>query len=492
MSALLTLADLEKRLPGGIRLFESPGPIADAFVESQVPVALINGPQGSAKTTSCIRKIVGEARRMPPGPDGVRRYVPGIWRHKFGSLWASTIPSWWKIFPKDYPTKDAWTGSAPRQAEHVIRFQDGWGVVEITARFHAFGEAMDPADLRGLEFTDVWLNEWDTLPEDAFTYLAGRVGRAPPPETMGRQGRIFGDCNAPDVLSYVYRDFWQTRRPGYHLFRQPGGLEPDAENIKVLGRGYYEQQAMLNAHRPWWVRRMIDNKPGFTRDHDIVYPTFDDERMVSPRELQVFPEIPVLVGVDGGLTPAAAFLQQLADGQVRAPAEIALERGDEGDLGEAMLAMMARPRFRGCEFVVVADPATGAGDGTSNGSFRSRLAKKLGLEVRLASSNVPTTRIQALKDPIEAKRFLIDGVHCPRLRRGFSQTYHYHRVRGTDDRSSVVKTPDSHVVEAAQYAAMELGTSQARHRRTALLEERRRRQEEGRAAGRYSPFRRRA
>jgi hypothetical protein len=78
------------------------------------------------------------------------------------------------------------------------------------------------------------------------------------------------------------------------------------------------------------------------------------------------------------------------------------------------------------------------------------------------------------------------------LRRGFNQTFCYHRARGSNERSRVVKNPDSHPCEAAEYAAMETGHGHAR-----LLESQRRRERDARAkrakeSGRYNPLARRA
>jgi hypothetical protein len=90
--------------------------------------------------------------------------------------------------------------------------------------------------------TDAYLNEWTTLPEELFGMLADRVGRDPPHEVIGGPGRFFGDANAPDVQSYVYSHFYESGAEhgvtgdGYRLFRQPGGLDPHAENIQAVGR----------------------------------------------------------------------------------------------------------------------------------------------------------------------------------------------------------------------------------------------------------------
>lgn len=470
----------------------SAGPVSDAFILSTDAVAGIVGPQGSAKTTSSVKKAVLEATRVWPDERGHRRYVLGIWREKYGNLWSATIPSWFKLLPKEL---GHFVGSSPRPAEHVIPFEDGHGPITLIARFEAFGDQANPEDLKGKEYADVWLNEMDTLPEALFEMLVGRIGRDPPREKMRRDGRIWGDFNAPDILNWCYRDFYEDMKPGYRLYRQPGGLEPNAENLAIVGRGYYEQQAKLNAHRPWWIRRMIHNKPGFTRDLAIVYPEFDDDRNVASGELEVFRELPVLVGIDGGLTPAAVFCQEMSDGQFRVLAEIAMERGSETGLAAAMNALMAR-RFRNCEFAVVCDPAMGAGEDTEDGSARFRLEKALGLKVKLARTNQTDARWEAVRDKLKLgldggrPGFLLDP-SCKGLRRGFNQTYHFRAFRGSNELSTVEKSFDSHVHDGLQYAALLCGSSEARQRRSDIERAiRARREASRRDTERYSPMKR--
>lgn len=480
----------------GLKIFESAGPVSDAFMRSTGSMDLINGPVGSGKTTTAIKRALYSATRMPP-IGGRRRYVLGVWREKYDQLWSGTIKSWWRVLPPE--TFGGWTGTRGRGAEHRIEFEDAFGPIEFLAIFRAFGEAMDEDDTKGLEFTDCYLNEADTFPEGAVTNLIGRVGRDPPETVTGRPGRIFSDCNAPAITSPVYRDFFEVLRPGYRLFRQPGGLEPNAENQAALGRGYYERLARLNAHRRWWVRAMVHNQPGYQRDADVVYPAFDDDEHVSAQPLAVYPELPIVVGIDGGLTPAAVYQQELPNGQVRWLAEICITRGGATELAEAMLAYEAQ-HFRECEFFDVCDPAMDAGADTRDGSSRQRLEKVLGRPVRLGATNVLDTRVTAVAELLKRRTgdgqigFLLDGTRCRQLRRGFNQTYTWRKIQGTAERSGIVKNPDSHPHDAGQYAALEVGQSHARKRRSAMAEERKRRREAARnpkERKRYNPLERR-
>lgn len=486
-------AALKITADGASLLARSPGPVADAFLVDRSPVSAIMGPQGSAKTTTCIKRAILRTQRMPPWAEGgtLRRYTLGVFRQTYRQLWDGTIPSWLSVLPKKADNAE-WHGSSPNPATHRVRWRDPWGECELVAMFRAFDESADPNSMRGAQFTDVYLNEMDTLPEDLFTWLVGRVGRNPVETILGRPGWIFGDLNAPDVLNWTYRDFVEEPKPGFTLYRQPGGRDPGAENLDVVGPDYYARQASLNAHRPWWVRRMVDNRPGFSRDADLVYPEFDDVTMRAATPLEVCPELPVVIGSDAGGVTHAAAVMQFAYGQCRVLAEVIPDRGGATELGEALAEELAKPRYKGCQFVAVADPASGAGEDTKDGSDRKRLEKALGVKVEKAPSNDPLERHAWLRPFLRIvggkPMFLLDP-SIKAIRRGLNQTYHYLRARGSNERQRVAKTPDSHPVEALEYGCSQSGVAAVLRRKRERDKTRADRAAKGE---RFHPLRRRA
>lgn len=480
-----------KQTDGGRNLLaSSPGPISDAFLLDRSPVSVIVGPQGSAKTTTCTKRALLRTTRMPPWANGVRRYTLGIFRQTYRQLWDSTIPSWLAVLPKKAENAE-WSGSSPNPATHVVKWRDLWGECELHALFRGFDESADPNSMRGSQFTDVWLNELDTLPEDLFVWLVGRVGRNPVETVLRRPGWLFGDMNAPDVLNWTYRDFFEDPKPGYTLYRQPGGRETGAENLDVVGPDYYARQASINAHRPWWVRRMVDNRPGFSRDADLVYPEYDDDTMRASAPLEVYPELPVIVGSDAGGTTHAAAILQFAYGQCRVLAEVIPPRGGATELGEAVADVLAQPRFKNCEIVAVCDPAAKAAEDTKDGSDRKRLEKAMGVKVDLAPSNDPNERhawLRAFMKVVGGKPMFLLDPSIKSIRRGLNQTYAFRKARGTNERQAVVKTPDSHPVEGLEYGCSKSGASATLRR----VKDRERARSDRKAAPRerFNPLRR--
>lgn len=486
---------------GKVNLLRSAGPVSDAYIMGTHAISCLAGPVGSGKTIASEKKGLVEAQRIFPGADG-RRYVLGNFRQKYDALWKAAIPSHWKLFPKDFPGSK-WAGASPRAARHDLFFKDAFGVIHMTTHFLAHGEDADPEDLRGLEFTDVQLGEMDTLPQELLIGLGRAVGREPPREITRRLGRIFGDMNAPDVLNWTYPVFYENLQPPYMLYRQPGGLDHGAENLQAHGgdHAYYQQIVDANRTNPWYVRRMVHAIPGVTRATDMVYDQFNEDVQLSKVTLKPEPSLPVLVGIDGGFTPAAVYGQEMPDGQWRSLREIALERGGMEELAAAMLALEARD-FRGCDFYDICDPAMLAGEDKdiddereqriSKGSDRQRLARALGRPVHPAQTNNVSRRIDAVRAKIGTggRSYLLDQ-SCHGLLRGKRQTYQFRKLQGSNDISSIMPTFDTHVADAEQYAMLECGTTAARKRNDEIGAARLRRREENRGVKRYNPVRRR-
>src|SRR5262249_49378189 len=150
------------------------------------------------------------------------------------------------------------------------------------------------------------------------------------------------------------------------------------------------------SHRPWWIKRMVHNKPGFTRANAPVWGEWDDDRNMAAATIPVIKELPVITGTDGGLTPSTVYMQERSNGQLRILAECPLERGGMRDLATAMLAI-EETRFAGCQFVSRCDPAMGAGEDLEEGSDRERLSEYLGRNVELAPTNNPDARHEAIR-----------------------------------------------------------------------------------------------
>lgn len=465
------------------------GPIADRFAKDRTYLSCIMGPYGSAKTTTCFQRILWAAMWQRPGPDGVRRSRGCIIRDTYAQLQANVMKDWFAWFPK---TKDNWNGET---LTHTLRLEmpnlDGPGIssiLEIEILFRALGEdGKAESVFKGMQLTWLWLNECDTLVQAVLKFGAPRVGRYPMAKDGGcAWSGIFADMNAPDIDNWTYELFvnedlgltpeeMDAMRAAYGsdfgvaFHRQPGGLEPEAENLMNLPPGYYDRlKISLTSEND--QRRFIHNQFGAVRNGQPVYPEFIDSFHSSARDLQPVPELPIFIAVDGGSTPAAVFGQKMPDGQIRILDELVIYNPSE----ETALEKMGPKTFaKDCRDFIAerfpnarikagwGDPAAGYGGDEENLNWRDDFSREF--KIRIKDAPVPgnrlTYRIEGVRDllktNISGKPGIIISKSCKHLRRGFNNGYVIERVKRSNGsgnwRDQPSKNDFSHVHDALQY-----------------------------------------
>ncbi len=449
-----------------------PGPVASRFMASAAQVQVLNGPVGSGKTTACLMKGTAlAARQMVSTRDsmadarGVRRPVRKfrlcVVRDTYRQLWKTTLPSWFKRIPREIGT---FTGADNAPASHRLGFQLGDGtMVDFQADFVGIGDNTAEDALRGYEPTAFYLNEADLLARDVFTYAAGRTGRFPDMAEGGPSWHgVLMDCNAPELSSWLYRDVFAQppealAAMGLELFRQPSGLGPHAENLANLPPGYYTAQARLQPE--WYVQRMLEDRPGYSRAGKPIYPEFNDQMHVPDREPVAIPELALLIGLDAGLSPAAVIAQRLPGGGWVILAELAAEQGTGAVRFAEALAKLLHDRFAACRTVRAwADPSAqyGADKQAGERTWIELVEHHAGIRVDAAPTNALIPRLEAVRRPLTR---LIDGkpafalaASCMVLREGFNAGYRYRRHGATETfAEEPEKNRYSHPHDALQY-----------------------------------------
>lgn len=314
--------------------FSFPGPVAEAYYWDDSSVVAIQGPVGSGKTTTKMRRKLRRAVMMPRSViDGVRYYKVLFVRETYRQLWATVIPSYLETFPKSLGT---WSGGRGDPVRHHIRFADEDGEIDFIAEFMAFGDSVAES-LRGLQITDLDIGEADTNPLDTLTFGVGRIMRYPakqhfegyPPEFLS-YGQIDCDFNAPDEDNWTYKVFHDAQGreeiakqlnaslpPGaraisFAFHRQPGYGEPGTENMQNLSPGYYELQIALNklAGKSDVTSRMVYNQTTYLRAGDPVFANEFNRRIhVADDSLQPDPGLDLVFGFDQGFKGAAVLAQ---------------------------------------------------------------------------------------------------------------------------------------------------------------------------------------
>ncbi len=463
--------------PQSIREYEPPGPVADAYLlDRKHSVRFIKGPIGSGKTNANFFDKLAIAHDMPKCTRGGEKVVGNrLFRHleirdTYANLWSTTIPSWWAWFGPDVGN---WSGGIGRKATHNLTFDmpDG-GLLFFEIVFQAIQEADVDAALRGIEFTTANMGEADMQAPDVLPYLIGRaLQQRYPPKRFFEPGTSYytgvtGDLNPPDPENWIYDVFVEKKPHGHKLYEQPSGRSPQGENRTAISREIYEEMARTNAHRPWWVRRMVDGQWGFSREGEPVYEEYDDLVHCADTDLAPVAGLPVRLGFDQGVTgPAMLVLQWLPNGQLRVLDELCPGRIGPTGFGR-LCRVLLDTRYRG----IPVERATGDLAGFTGGDqefgdqhFFDTVANTMNLVITPAETNEINLRLDGVRQLL---RYRVDGKQpgllisprCKKLRKGFNSLYRYRKRRGTENvtEPKPEKGEYSNPHDALQYGVMDL------------------------------------
>lgn len=441
-------------------LWEPPGPIADAFYWSDADVIGIRGPVGSGKTTAHLRSRFRRALMMPRSAiDGVRRYKVVIARETYRQLWATTIPSWWEVMPK---AMGKWAGGRGDPVTHTINFEDENGPVEFIAEFMAFGTspAEVEANIRGVQTTDMALEEADTVPVAVLTKGIGRIDRYPAKkhfagyeEQYRSYGQMSASYNSPDEDNWTVRviegggDDLEAKQIRTSLndqgveirfFRQPGFDEPGCENLQNLSSKYYPRQiaAMTAEGRGNDVDRLVYNKIGYIRTGDPVFKGSATQPLYRPnvhkarKPLEPIPGIGLRIGLDQGYFGAAVIGQFIAPFQWRIYAELLFKEGSFAPEFGAALRDLLDERFPGYHVEEAwCDMAGNSKESLEDVTWMSQVAAaaRIEIEPQALGGNRVEPRLAVWRAAMQWDHFGTQGLlidpSCKYLLRGLENDY---------------------------------------------------------------------
>jgi len=424
------------------------------------------GPVGSGKSSACCLELMRRAFAQRPGPDGVRRSRMAVVRNTYRELKDTALRTWLSWFPKW-----AFGPFAATDLTHRVRLPhpDG-GQVELDVLFRALDKPRDIKKLLSLELTGAWVNEARELPLSIIEALGDRVERFPAARDGGSSwAGVIMDTNPPDSDHWWRGLAEETRPPGWAFFRQPGGLleqagtfvpNPAAENLGNLPPDFYLRR--MAGKTPAHVRVYYCAQYGFVQDGLPVYPEFSDARHVARRDLSPVDGLPLYVGLDFGLTPAAVLAQRLASGRW-----LVLDELVSRDMGlvrfAGLLAELLRNNYGNHNLEIWGDPA-GMARAQTDERTPFDILRASGLPARPAPSNDPLLRREAvaaaLTRDIDGLPGLLLSPRCAALRKGMAGAWRYRRLEVSGE-ARYTDTPDknrfSHVCEAAQYLFLGAG-----------------------------------
>lgn len=435
-------------------------PTLKRFKESDAFIRGVMGPVGSGKSSACCWEVLWRAMGQRPGNDGVRRTRFAVVRNTDKELLDTTLKTWMEWFP------DGRAGSWHKaERVFVLRGSDPktGDSFESEVLFRAMDIPKQVRDLLSLELTGAWLNEAREIEESIFRGLLnmGRIGRYPPMKEGGATwSGIWMDTNPPDDLSWWYQLFEEDAQedPDIRLFRQPGARTKKAENLPNLPADYYAK--VMTGAREEYIRVYVDAEYGTVEEGKAIYANeWSDAMHVAKTDLEAMPGRELIIGLDFGLTPAAALCQLSPRGALRVVEELVADGMGVQRFAEEMLIPALSARYGDLDKVFIGDPAGRTRAETDERSAFDVL-RECGIRVDPAPTNQPTARWEAVRWFLTR---IVDGApafsispRCRYLRRGFNGRYKLRRLQTREERyaEKADKNETSHPHDALQYACL--------------------------------------
>lgn len=441
----------------------------------------IRGPVGSGKSVACCVEVFRRSLEQKKNKEGVRKSRWAVIRNTNPQLRTTTIKTWLDWFPEDTWGKFHW--SVPYT--HHIQKND----LDMEIIFLALDRPEDVKKLLSLELTGVWINEAREIPKSIIDACTMRVGRYPSMREGGASwSGVIADTNAPE------EDHWWAIMAGevpipdhipkeqakmlikpdnWGFFTQPPAMKETlddrgevkdysmnkkAENCINILDTYYPN--LIRGKTKSWIDVYVMNRLGAIQEGKPVYPQFVSETHIATEEIPIAMGVPLYIGIDFGLTPAAVFGQKVRGRWLIQSEIVAI------DMGIVRFAELLRQeiatRFAGLDVNIIGDPA-GDFRAQTDESTPFQILRGAGLRAIPAPSNSVDLRLESVSSQLTKMSdgkpsFLIDR-RCPMLIKGFQGGYSYRRMQVSGERydDKPEKNMYSHIHDALQYLMLGAG-----------------------------------
>jgi len=287
------------------------------------------------------------------------------------------------------------------------------------------------------------------------------AGESPLPDHVSRE----------EALMLIKPDTWKFfNQPSALLeqFNKEGELigykkNPLTENKNNIIGNYYDD--IIKGKDRGWINVYVMNRLGSLNDGKPVYPMFNEEVHIAKEPILPVANIPLIIGLDFGLTPAAAICQHIR-GKWLILGELVAEDMGIIRFTETLKRDLAM-RYPNMQTLVYGDPS---GDYRAQTDERTpfQILRSAGIRAFPAGNNDISLRIEAVTSPLNRMvdgqaGFLIDN-RCVNLIKGFRGGYGYRRmqVSGAErHEDKPEKNKFSHIHDALQYAFIGGGEGRA-------------------------------
>jgi hypothetical protein len=443
--------------------FTAPPTVA-SFMQSAAFVRIIMGPVGSGKSTGCLIELFRRMAEQAPAHDGIRHTRFAIVRQTLQQITQTVLKEFYTwVLPV--------TNFKISEKTIYIKFGD----IESEIHLIPLEDELDQRRLLSMQLTGVWVNEFPEIDPNLIPSITGRLGRYPSKAMGGPTwfGLIM-DGNFP-TEGGEWHNLMEIERPGnWDVYKQPGGLTPEAENLENLpgGREYYTRladgQKSLN-----WVKRYVHAEYGDDPSGSAVFkesfrPRTSDNRpwhVVSEEDtpdgglIPVFGH-PILVGMDFGRDPCAVITQMDHLGRLLVLDEVInADIGLQLALDTTIMPLLRSDRYMNRMLALTGDPAGNQRSTIYEETTFDFVKRRTGLTMLPAPTNDIDRRLQAVESFLLQSRaagaaILIDKKRCPILCRALGGGYRYVKTKTGQTKPTPDKNKYSHVVDALEYACL--------------------------------------
>lgn len=448
--------------------FRVPGTLGDYF-ESEKFISLAVGPVGSLKTSASIAKILYHASRMAPCKDGVRR-SRAVWvRQTREQLRDTSIPDFLKFFP------DGVYGSYLKsEYRYILRVGD----IECDVLFRGLDDSNDVRRLLSLNISFGIVEEFRELNANIFEALQGRLGRYPDGSMVphrpewgvddkgnpvqgcvrddgGSNKLIWGGTNPPDFDSY-WENFLSSPPENAHVTIQPSALSEDADWLKFLPSGYYDNLVLGKSQD--YIDVYVHARFGRNLSGQPVFRSFDRALHVAASPLRPNVMQTVLVGMDAALNPAAVVGQMDYNGRLLVMDSLYASGMGALRFVNHMLKPLLASKYAGAQVMVIVDPSAVRRMDTDEKSVVD-IVRASGLAVRPAVTNTIALRLAAVETfltrLVDGKASITIDPGCTDLIKGLAGGYRYKVKKDGQVEDTPEKLhPISDILDSLQYLCL--------------------------------------
>lgn len=428
-------------------------PTVGRFMLDKHFVRLIMGPVGSGKSAGCFMELLRRARLQQPNRQGLRQTRFAIIRNTLQQLrqtCLADIQLWLNPIAHFKVTDQTIQVRFP--LPDGTQVESDWMLIPLDTK-------EDQQRLLSLNLTGAWISEFREIPIDLIDAVAGRCGRYPskavaPPTWFG----IIAESNPPDEDSDWYYKLEVDRPSNWGFFKQPGGLDPDAENVENLPDGYYDNLA--EGRNQDWIDVHIHAKYGRSLSGQAVFrASFKPDFHVTYEDMSPIESMPLMIAQDFGRTPASLICQIDNKGRLIVHDEVTIEDAGIEQFCTTRLRPKLYERYAMYRMFMVGDPSGRQKTQVGEESPFDAL-ERLGFEIYPAPTNDLEPRLRAVEQLFlhqvdGGPMLLINGTNCPQLVQAMKSMYRYKRKQnGVLDEKPEKNHPWSDLGDCLQYAAL--------------------------------------